>query len=126
MGWEPIGTLGVRDIKKTKGEPHEGTYAGRKDIITKIGPQIIWNFTSEEGNFGVYGFTNLNRVMEQIPIGTSLRITYTGTQFLKTKFKPQGQDVHQVQVEKWAEETEKPTYEPGADYDERNPPPVKL
>lgn len=88
------------DIRKTKGHPYIGTYTGHTDITTKIGPQVIWSFLGEDGlPFGIYGFTNLNRAMSAIKEGALCRIIYQGTQFVKTKFKPTGQDVHQVTVE---------------------------
>jgi hypothetical protein len=88
------------DIKKELDKPHTGTYAGKDEITTKIGPQTIWKFVDEDGlPFGIYGFSNLNRAMNSVREGALCRITYKGTQFVKTKFKPAGQDVHQVLVE---------------------------
>lgn len=99
MSWEQVSKGSVLDIKKTKGKPYEGTYVGKQTITTKIGPQIIYNFESEDGAFGVYGFTNLNLAMENVKEGAILRVTYTGTENVKTKFGMK--DVHQVKVEQW-------------------------
>lgn len=117
------------DIKKSPNEPFIGSYVGKKEIVTKIGPQIIWQYTSDDGEpFGIYGFTNLNRVMEAVPLGEMLRITYKGTQRLQTKFGMK--DVHQVQVEAWedGEEVKAAAAVLGATkvatkFDDRNPPP---
>ena len=99
MAWKTV-TSEALDIKKEVGVEHIGTYTGHKDITTKIGAQVIWQFTDEDGKpFGVYGFTNLNRAMEAVAVGQTVKITYQGTQFVKTKFKPTGQDVHQVSVQ---------------------------
>lgn len=95
--FKPVSTNAL-DIKKEKGIPHTGTYSGKEDIVTKIGPQIIWKFVDEDNQpFGVYGFTNLNRQMNSVGIGALCRITYKGTQNMMTKFGLK--DVHQVLVE---------------------------
>lgn len=86
------------DIKQEKGNPFIGHYIGKKDITTKIGPQVIWKFIDEDGQpFGVYGFTNLDRAMNNVAVNALCRLTYTGTANVKTKFGMK--DVHQVTVE---------------------------
>jgi len=105
MGWQELTTGNAIDIKKEPNEPHIGTFMGKKDITTKIGPQVIWQFNNEEGNFGIYGFTNLNRIMETVQEGTTLQITYKGTQRLPTKFGIK--DVHQVHICKWTDDEKK-------------------
>src|SRR3990167_543830 len=97
MAWKEV-SHNALDIKKEVGKHHVGNFVGQKEIETKIGKQTIWQFTDEDGNpFGVYGFTNLNRAMESVKVGALCRLTYRGTQVIKTKFgmKP----VHQVSVE---------------------------
>ncbi len=104
MAWEDVST-NATDIKKHKDKPFEGKYQGHKIITTKIGEQTIYNFVDEDGlPFGVYGFTNLNRAMENIQEGTQVRITYKGTQNVQTKFGMK--DVHQVTVQVWHEDVE--------------------
>ena len=104
MAWKEVGNNAI-DIKKEIGKPIIGTYTGHKDIKTKIGDQVIWQFTDEdEQPFGVYGFTMLNRAMEAVKIGTLCRLTYRGTKNIKTKFGMK--DVHQVLVEIDSDETE--------------------
>lgn len=91
------------DIKKEKGKPFIGHYTGKEDITTKIGPQVIWRFMDEDGQpFGVYGFTNLDRAMNNIAVNALCRLTYTGTAKVQTKYGMK--DVHQVTVE--VDETE--------------------
>ena len=86
------------DIRKDKDVAHVGHYVGRQEIVTKIGPQIIWKFVDEKGQpFGIYGFSNLNRYMETIAVNSLVRVTYQGTQNLKTKYGMK--DVHQVLCE---------------------------
>ena len=90
-------TSTATDIKKSKDKPFIGTYNGSQEITTKIGKQTIWKFTDEEGNYlGIYGFTNLNRIMDNVQEGKLCRITYTGTLNVQTKFGMK--DVHQVFV----------------------------
>ena len=88
-----------------------GTYMGNRQITTKIGLQTIWEFKGDTENFGIYGFTNLNRAMERVKPHTLCRITYMGTKNLQTKFGMK--DVHQVKVEidKRSEEEEPPVIE---------------
>ena len=96
MAFKPV-TNNALDIKKSS-ESHSGYYVGSEQIVTKIGPQIVWKFRDEDGlPFGVYGFTNLNRNMNSIALGSLVRLTYKGTQNMKTKFGMK--DVHQVLVE---------------------------
>lgn len=96
MAFKPLSVNGI-DIKKTK-EPHIGFYQGKDEITTKIGPQVVWKFLDKNDQpFGVYGFTNLNRIMSTVKVGSLLRITYQGTQSCQTKFGMK--DVHQVLVE---------------------------
>lgn len=98
--WQDVAsTSDVIDIKKSK-DPIEGTFIGRKEITTKIGAQVIWEFSGEEGEFGIYGFTNLNKIMETVPLNTSLRIQYTGTKNVQTKYGMK--NVHQVKVQRWS------------------------
>jgi hypothetical protein len=86
------------DIKKHKGESYAGTFKGSHEITTKIGKQVIWEFADEAGlSFGVYGFTNLNRALETIPTDSQVRMTYLGTENVKTKYGQK--DVHMVKVE---------------------------
>lgn len=97
MGFKPVSTTAT-DIKKHQGKAFIGEFKGSQEITTKIGKQTIWNFVDESGApLGIYGFTNLNRVMEHLEVGTVCRITYKGTQNLQTKFGMK--DVHQVLVE---------------------------
>lgn len=104
MGWNEVTTTAV-DIKKEVGKVYAGTYHGFKEIETKIGPQVIWNFTSDEGvPFGIYGFTNLNRAMESLAPGAVVKITYNGTQNVKTKYGMK--DVHQCTVQVWSKESD--------------------
>ena len=103
MAWKKVGMNNAVDIKKEKGKIYEGVYQGRTDIQTKIGPQIIWNFVDDDGlPFSVYGFSNLNRTMESLKPETQCRLSYLGTQNVKTKYGMK--DVHQVLVEVFADE----------------------
>ena len=106
MSWKELNPSPPIDIKKSINEAFQGTYCGKKESVGSFGPQVIWLFQGEEGGFGIYGFTNLNRVMEQVPEGTALQITYKGKKLCKTKMGGM-KDVHQVLVEKWDEVSEK-------------------
>lgn len=101
MAWKEAGGFGeTRDIKKDPPGKvtHCGIYNGSKVITTKIGDNWVYNFTAPDGtNFGIFGFTQLNMTMEEVPIGCPVKITYQGTKNVKTKFGMK--DVHQVSVQ---------------------------
>lgn len=107
-------TTTATDIKKFKGKSYTGEFKGSSEITTKIGQQVIWNFVEDSGTpLGIYGFTNLNRVMEHLQEGTICRITYLGTEKVQTKFGLK--DVHQVKVEiedSEAEPKSEPSFDP--------------
>lgn len=95
--WKEV-SRNATDIKKYFGRAFEGEYLGKEEIETKIGKQMIYKFRDESGNpFSVYGFTNLNRAMENLAIGTDCRLTYRGTENVQTKYGLK--DVHMVTVE---------------------------
>lgn len=108
MAWKEVTNTGI-DIKKHKDIAYIGEYKGKREITTKIGPQKVYEFVDEDGaKFSIYGFTNLNRAMEAVSEGSMCKITYLGTENVKTKFGMK--DVHQVRVEVETEEetTEEP------------------
>jgi len=99
MTFKPVDLKAI-DIKKEKDKAYIGYYTGSHQIDTKLGPQVVWDFIDEnDGVFGIYGFTNLNLRMKTLKVGAHVRITYKGTQFAPTKFKPSGQEIHQVLLE---------------------------
>lgn len=97
MSWTPVSNSAI-DIKKEKGKDYIGVYNGYKTIKTKLGDQFIYSFTdAEEGTtFSIYGFTNLNRVMESVREGQMVKVTYMGTKNVQTKYGMK--DVHQCEV----------------------------
>jgi|24_taG_2_1085349.scaffolds.fasta_scaffold04888_3 hypothetical protein len=96
MAFKEVAGGATIDIKTMKDEPFEGIYVGQKEITTEIGPQVIYRFKQGASVKGVYGFTNLNRAMEAVCEGALVRLTYLGTENVKTKFGMK--DVHQVSV----------------------------
>ena len=107
MAWKEVSRSGI-DIKKNKNKAYVGEYIGHDEIDTKIGKQTVYKFRDEQGNpFSIYGFTNLNIALEAIREGTLCRMTYLGTENVKTKFGMK--DVHQVRVEIDSEEEERAT-----------------
>ena len=97
MAFEPLKTNTI-DIKKNKGTSYEGYFMGFEVIKTKLGDQTVWKFKGKADGmpFGIYGFTNLNYSMKAAPAGALLRVTYTGTKKMDTKFGLK--DVHQCEV----------------------------
>lgn len=87
----------IIDIKTQKDEPIEGFYVGKKQISTELGKQNIFRLQKDGAITGIYGFSNLNRIMGDIAEGTLIRLTYTGMINCKTKYGMK--DVHQCKVE---------------------------
>jgi hypothetical protein len=109
MAWKEVSTNAI-DIKKEeqKGKEWIGEYQGNHKIQTQLGEQTIYKFLGEDGTyFSIYGFTNLNRAMDNVPLNSNCRIIYQGTQKVDTKYK-KGQEVHQVSVEIEDSEEERP------------------
>lgn len=86
------------DIKKHIDLPYVGVYMERKEITTEKGKQWVYKFRTQQGRvFSIYGFTMLNLALENMLVGSLCRITYLGTENVKTRFGMK--DVHQVKVE---------------------------
>ena len=97
MAFKEVTGGNVIDIKKEQGKSYTGVYVGSREIDTKLGKQVIYEFENSEGRFGIYGFTNLNYTMQSVKVDTLCRITYTGKKNVETKFGMK--DVHQCKVE---------------------------
>lgn len=98
MAYKPRTGGNAVDIKKDIDKPYEGIYLGFKGITTKLGEQKIYRFKTSNGRIlEIYGFTMLNRSMDNVLTGEKCRITYLGTENVETKFGMK--DVHQVLVE---------------------------
>lgn len=98
MAYKPRQGGNAIDIKKEVDQPYEGIYLGFKGITTKLGDQKIYKFKTSNGRIlEIYGFTMLNRAMDNVLNGEQCRITYLGTENVETKFGMK--DVHQVLVE---------------------------
>lgn len=86
--WREIGFGGgeAKDLKKSPvGTSWEGQYVGKREITTDFGVQYIYSFLGEGGEFGVFGFTDLNQKLAQVETGTEVRMTYEGMFNVKTK-----------------------------------------
>ncbi len=56
----------------------EGHYLGAKSVETDYGPAKLHVFATESGNVGVWGKTNLNRILTNEQLGQMCRVTFTG------------------------------------------------
>src|SRR3990167_3811220 len=97
MAFEEVGSSQAIDIKKSLDKAITGTYVGSRQITTKLGQQMLWDFEGDTENFSIYGFTHLNIKMERVKPHTLCRITYLGTKPMMTKFGQK--NVHQVKLE---------------------------
>lgn len=111
--------LGKKD--KATGKPYpkqaEGYYLGNRIVKNKRGDSTLHFLQTENGNLGVWGTTDLNRKVSQVPPGTMIRITSTGT-----KPTPNG-DMYTYKVEIDTENTievsaAEPTYSNDNDSDD--------
>ena len=104
MAFQPV-TSNATDIKESPNTDFVGYYLDSRQIVTKVGPQVIYKFENKDGEiFNVYGFTNLNRAMENVKVGTLTKLRYLGTKKVDTKYG-KNKDVHQVAVEIDTEDT---------------------
>lgn len=73
--------LGKRNKATGKDYPKqaEGYYLGSRSVQNKRGESKIHFLKTEKGNLGVWGTTDLDRKLAQVPNGTMVRITSTGT-----------------------------------------------
>ncbi len=76
-------TVALGKKNKETGKPYpkqaEGYYLGTRSVESRKGESKLHFLQTEEGNLGVWGTTDLNRKLLQVPPGTMVRITSTGT-----------------------------------------------
>lgn len=86
--WKEIGFGGgeTTDLKKASiGTSLEGIYLGKREIVTDYGPNNIYSFEGPTGEFGIYGFSDLDTKISQVKTGDEVRLTYEGREPVKTK-----------------------------------------
>lgn len=92
MAWKEVSNDAI-DIKTKPGNSVEGKYLGSRAFDSTYGEQHVYKL---EGQPGIYGFTALNRAMEQVPVGALVKIVYKGKTIVETK---RGKvPMHQCQV----------------------------
>lgn len=93
--------LGKKDKKTGKPYPKqaEGYFLGSRTVESKRGENKLHFLQTAEGNLGIWGTTDLNRKLSQVPAGTMVRITSAGT-----KPTPNG-DMYMYKVETDADNT---------------------
>jgi hypothetical protein len=97
MAYQEVTNQGI-DIKEYLGKPMEGFYLETTTHDGKFGDYKVHTFQSLKGPIvNIFGFTMFNLKMERITPGTLCKITYTGTENVKTKYGMK--DVHQIKVE---------------------------
>lgn len=88
MGFKEVASLDA-DVtvalgkKDPNGKPYpkqaEGYYLGSRTVQNKRGESKLHFLQTSKGNLGIWGTTDLNRKVGQVPAGTMVRITSTGT-----------------------------------------------
>lgn len=73
--------IGKVDKKTKKAYPKqaEGFYLGKRMVNGTRGESQLHFLQTPEGNLGVWGTTDLNRKLGQVPLRTMVRITSTGS-----------------------------------------------
>jgi hypothetical protein len=78
-------TISLGGVNKKTGKPNpskiEGYYLGKREVEDKkkkSGKSFIYILQTPKGNVGVWGKTDLDRKMNEAPIGTMIRATHVG------------------------------------------------
>lgn len=78
-------TISLGGVNKKTGKKNptsvEGFYLGKREVEDKkkkSGTSYIYFFQTAEGNLGVWGKTDLDRKMNQVPVGVMTRVTQSG------------------------------------------------
>ena len=123
MGFTEVSSLdadnciAIGKTNKQTGKPYpkqaEGYYLGFRVVENKRGDSKLFFLQTPKGNLGVWGTTDLSRKLVQVPVGSMVRITSTGT-----KPTPNG-DMYTYKVEIDKTNTIEVAAQDGADsYDE--------
>lgn len=80
-----VHSIGGTSRKTGKKNPTsiEGYYLGKREVADqkkKSGKSYIYIFKTPRGNEGAWGKTDMDRKMVSAPVGTMVRITFTGMQ----------------------------------------------
>ena len=68
-------------------KPMEAYFLGSKQVNTKFGEQWLHEFEKKDGRkLSVWGFTALNRLLENTTKGVLCKVTYTGKSETKNKY----------------------------------------
>ena len=68
-------------------KPMEAYFLGSKQVNTKFGEQWLHEFEKKDGGkLSVWGFTALNRLLENTTKGVLCKVTYTGKSETKNKY----------------------------------------
>ena len=89
---------GATDIKKEEGKDFVGTYQGSHAVKGNYGDTQVYDFVGDDGApFSIWGFSALDYLMQNQPVGSYLKIQYTGMKKgVKTKFGVK--DIHTAKV----------------------------
>lgn len=90
MAFKKIETNTIDLKSKTEGTSYEGVYYDKRVIPSTMKgykDSIIWLFKdSEDKQFGIWGFTNLNFQMDNVPLNKLCKITYKGKSKIKNAY----------------------------------------
>lgn len=74
-------------LTEHKDRPMIAYYIETKEVSTKFGDQELHTFQKEDGTrVSVWGFTALNRLLEQTPKGILCKVTYLGKSETANKY----------------------------------------
>lgn len=94
--------LGGKNEKTSKANPTAvtGHYLGYRTVTTEYGPAKLHVFSTDKGNVGVWGKTNMNTKLEGVEPGQLVRVSFTGMQKV-----PGRRDMYKYKVEVDTENT---------------------
>lgn len=87
MGYQETKLVDAFALTDFEDKPMIAYYINSKEVKTQFGDQWLHSFEKENGTkISVWGFTALNRLLEQTPKGILCKITYTGLSETKNKY----------------------------------------
>lgn len=87
MGYQETKLVDAIALTDHPNKPMVAYYIDSKEVSTKFGEQQLHNFQKEDGTrISVWGFTALNRLLEQTPKGILCKITYLGKSETSNKY----------------------------------------
>lgn len=87
MAFQEAKTVEALKLTDYLNKPLQAYYLGSKLVNTQFGEQTLHEFEKHDGSkLAVWGFTALNKLLENTPKGILTKVTYTGKSETKNKY----------------------------------------